>query len=80
MTDEKIKALAYTPLLDAWKVIHMTQHLKQNDAEEWNAYKEAHDNFCKKYGDEKYTFAWYLGMAIMAVVDDIAKLNREEDK
>ena len=76
MTDQEIKDMAYTPILEAWKVIHMTQHLKPDDDEKWREYREAHTEFCKKYdGGKETTYGYYLGMAIMAIVDDIAKEN-----
>lgn len=77
MTDEKIKEIAYQPILDAWKVIHMTQHLKPDDDEGWKNYVEAHNEFCKKHDhDRESSYGYYLGMAIMAIVDEIAKENR----
>lgn len=74
MTDEEIKKIAYEPLGEAWKVIHMTQHLKPNDDTGWKEYEKAYDEFCKKYGSEGY--GYHLGMAILSAVDEIAKGNR----
>lgn len=77
MTDERIKEIAYKPILEAWKVIHMTQDLKPDDDEKWHEYVEAHTEFCNNhdFGKEN-TYGYYLGMAIMAIVDEIAKENR----
>lgn len=74
MTDKEIKDLAYAPILEAWQVIHMTQNLAQDDDKGWKEYEKAHDAFCRKYEND---YGHYLGMAIMAVVDDISKLNKE---
>ena len=77
MTDEQIKKVAYEPIAEAWKVIRLTQNLEQEDMEGWRKYEKAQDAFCKKYPGK---YGHYLGMAIMAVVDDIAKQNKEVKK
>lgn len=81
MTDAEIKEIAFTPMNDAWKVIRMTQNLKPDDDKKWREFREAHTDFCKKYDHNvQGSYGYYLGMAIMAVVDDIAKENATEDK
>ena len=78
MTDKEIKELAYVPILEAWKIIHMTQHLKPDDDKKWKEFVDAHTDFCNKYDHAtKGSYGYYLGMAIMAAADDIAKANRE---
>lgn len=74
MTDDQIKKVAYEPIAEAWKVIRLTQNLAQEDMEGWRKYEKAQHDFCKKHPGE---YGHYLGMAIMAVVDDISKLNKE---
>jgi trehalose-6-phosphate synthase len=77
MTNERIKQIAYEPILDAWKVIHMTQNLTQNDEDGWRAYVDAHTAFCRKYNPNAgHGYGYYLAMAIMAIVDEIAKENK----
>ena len=80
MTDQEIRKVAYEPILESWKIIKMTQNLKSDDTEQWHKFVQAHENFCKKYDyGVKGSYGYYLGMAIMAVVDDIAKENMNED-
>lgn len=76
MTNEEIKRLAYEPIAEAWKIIRLTQNLKPDDDMGWAEFRDKHTEFCKKYDhDVKGSYGYYLGMAIMAVVDDIAKEN-----
>lgn len=79
MQDQDFKKMAYEPITEAWKIIHMTQHLGPDDTEKWEEFVKAHDDFCEKYdyGSNK-SYGYYLGMAIMAVVDEIAKENLRE--
>jgi hypothetical protein len=78
MTDQELKERAYNPILEAWKIIKLTQNLTQDDTEKWREFVQAHDDFCKKHDySVKGSYGYYLGMAIMAIVDDIAKENME---
>ena len=80
MTDQEIKEIAFTPMNEAWKVIRLTQNLKPDDDKKWKEYRDAHDAFCKKYDYNVHgSYGYYLGMAIMAIVDDIAKENAAEE-
>lgn len=75
MTDEKIKKLAYEPFTEAWRIVHLTQNLKSDDTDGWKAYVEAVDVYHEKYNDLPH--GSHLEQAIMAVVDVIAKENKE---
>lgn len=78
MTDEEIKKIAYEPITDAWKVIHLAQHLMPNDDKGWTEYINAFDEFCKKYGYSKGdNYGHYLGLAIMAAAEKIARENEK---
>ena len=76
MTDERLKEIAYDPLSEAWQIVLMTQYLTQNDEKKWVDYAEAHDAYCKKYAEKKNSYGYYLAMAVMAIVDEIAKENK----
>lgn len=74
MTNERIKKLAYTPLTEAWKVIHQTQNLRADDTEGWETYIKAVDDYHNKYSDTPYGSA--LERAVIEIVDVIAKENK----
>lgn len=79
MTDEQLLKLVHAPMTDAYRIIRMTQHLTQDDDKGWKAYRDALDKFCSMYSGEN-NYGHHLAMAIMAVVDDISKLNKEVEK
>ena len=81
MKDERLKELAYIPILEAWKVIHMVQNLDPaGDDEGWRRYCEEHEKFCRIYNPEgkTNTYGYHLGMAIIEIVDTIKDENRHE--
>lgn len=78
MTDERIKEIAYKPITEAWKIIHLTQNLKADDTEGWNKYIQQVNKFHEKYSNTAYGSS--LETAIYEIVGVISKENIRESQ
>lgn len=76
MNDKWFYKNVYAPFEDAWRLVLMIRHLKQDDTDGWKKFEEAQKKYSKLYNcDKGNSFEYFLSRAVLEIADKIAEIN-----